>query len=155
MNKSLHIFRFWIGFFGILFLSCGNSSIPPTGNNTVSLLTGRWVVVGQTISPIMIIPNCKPIQNGSTFHFKEDSLEVYVDASKKPCDVFTFKISGNTISLIKTDMIWLCTYELNQDSFKLSSDHFFTHYESDKSIPANSQPPTTQRVVLTFKKKNN
>lgn len=147
------ICRLWIVFAGIISLSCTNSISSTKGSENISLLTGDWMITPPTFSPLMIIPNCKPIQHGSTFQFTQDTLKVYLDASQNPCDVYTFKISGNTISLIQADMIWLCTYEINNDTLRLISNHFLIPYEGNTSKPVNS-PPATEKIVVTFKKKN-
>jgi hypothetical protein len=154
MKGYFTTFRLFAIFFGVLSIGCSNARNLTTGSDSVSVLTGDWVVISQTVSPLVIIPFCKPIQKETTFKFTQDKLEVYLGSSDKPCDAYRFKITANTISFIKEDMIWLCTYELNSNILKLKSDNFFTPDESNKSVTVNSQPTTRQAVVVTLSKKN-
>ncbi len=140
--------------FALLSLKCSNSKSVTTGSAPVSL-TGEWVVVAQTSSPLVIAPLCKLIRHGTTFKFTQNTLELYIDASGKPCNVYLFKITANTISFIKEDMIWLCRYELKPNNLKIISNNFFTSDESHKSIPLNNQPATMPEIVVTLTKRNN
>ncbi len=142
-------------FFGLVSFECYHSGSQTTVSADVALLAGEWVVDSQTVSPVAIGQRCKPVQKGTTFKFVKNVLELYIDAAGKACDVYHYKIYHNTISFIKEDMIWLCTYELNQNQLKLKSNNFFTLDESNKSVPLNKQPATTQNVVVTLFKKNN
>lgn len=146
------ICRSWMVVLGIISLSCSNSRSLNTENQNMSVLTGNWMIVAQNFSPLMIIPNCKPIQHGSTFQFTQDTLKVYSDASQKPCAVYTYKISGNSISIIHADMIWLCNFELSKDTLKITSNHFLTPYETNTGKPV-TIPPATE-IAVALKKKN-
>ncbi len=140
----------------IAFLSirAQNTALPMVESKDLTLLKGDWAVVSQTISPLGIAPRCKPIQKGTIFQFTEKELKVFIDTSGKPCDVYAFKIGANTMSIIKEDMIWLCTYELDIDLLKIKSNNFFTPHASDMSLPVNKQPVSTQGIEVTLIKQH-
>lgn len=155
MKGYIRIVRIFILLFGLIPLGCFNHKGLPAESATEPLVAGDWVVAEQTISPLSIRPLCKPIQKGTAFRFTESTLEIYTGASPNPCGVYNFKITGNTISFIKEDMIWLCNYELSPDQLKLISDNFFAPVESEKSAPADRQSAIARRVVVLLKKKAN
>jgi hypothetical protein len=155
MKRCFRVVRLLILFFALLSFGCSNYRGVRTGSSTFPLLTGEWVVSEQTVSPLSIIPLCKPIFRGTTFKFTRNNLAIYINALQNPCDTFRYKIAGNTISFIKEDMIWLCSHELNKNILKLKSNNFFTSVESDKPLQVNKQLTTAQEIVVTLIKKNN
>jgi hypothetical protein len=155
MTSCFRVVRLLILFFALLSFGCSNYRGVRSGSTTLPSLTGEWVVSEQTVSPLSIIPLCKPILRGTTFKFTQNNLVVYINASQKPCDTFHYKIAGNTISFIKEDMIWLGSYELNKNILKLKSNNFFTSVELDKPVQVNKQLTTAQEIVVTLIKKNN
>lgn len=141
--------------FAYLSTGCANAKSLKIVSDTVPSLTGEWIITTQTFSPLILPPHCKPIQEGVSFKFTQNTLEVYLKSSVKSCDVYPFKITDNTISFIKKDMIWLCTYELSANNLKLKSDNFFTPDVSGQSLPVNKQPPPTNEIVVILIKKTN
>ena len=153
MKQHLLKHRILIITTALLSLGCANSKSQRTETADKSILTGEWIVSEQTISPLTVIPRCKSIRKGSIFKFTQDKLEVYTDALSKPCDVFLYKNTDKTINVIKEDMVYLCTYELNQTILKIKSNTFFTLDESDMSMSGNNRSATTHDVLVTLIKK--
>ncbi|WP_210487998.1 hypothetical protein [Rufibacter aurantiacus] len=129
MKRYKTVFYSLIGYYVLLALSCtasDSSSITKVNEPKAASLMGTWVVIEQANTPLSILPLCKFIKQGAIFKFSQDTLEVYVSGSGNPCDVFPFRVSGNTISFFKNDMVWVCTYQLSSDSLKLISNNFIT-----------------------------
>jgi hypothetical protein len=117
-------------------------------------LVGEWEVYGQTMSPLIIAPHCKEIRNGTIFRFTQaKTLEIYKDASEKPCDVYHYNITNNAISFSKNDMVWLCFFILNQNTLKITSTNFFKQDSSDSSVKQNKSSSRMQEVVVNLRKK--
>lgn len=145
-----------IGFASVA-LGCASgashSEVTRTRSAPAPGLTGEWVVTKQNISPLLIGPLCKPIKQGTTFKFTEKTLEIYLSASTTPCSVYEFKVANNTISFIKSDMIWLCTYELASNSLKLISNSFFTYEVSATSTEVNKEANYPKEIKVVMNKK--
>lgn len=152
MLREFKIVRLLSVFFGLLL-----SGYVPAGSQTaqtdILLLTGEWIITSQTASPLVMNLICKPILKGTTFTFKENTLKVYTDLSKKPCNIYSFKIMENTISFIKEDMIWFCTYKLKGEKLELKSYNFFVQDTPNDLVPLTKQPSEQQVVVTLIKKK--
>ncbi|GGK85682.1 hypothetical protein ACD591_20285 [Rufibacter glacialis] len=153
MKSYLNKVNVFISLFLLFMVGCSDSKGLHLKSNPTSPLKGEWVVVRQTISPLVIVPLCKPIQAGTTFHFSEDTLNVYLEGSRTPCDVFPYKVSDKIISIIKDDMIWLCGYELSQNTLNLVSGNFFRPIEAVKSGLESNQGPTQNQIEVILKKK--
>jgi hypothetical protein len=132
---------------------CFNTRQTPAQRASVSV-RGDWVLTEQTVSPLMMIPNCKPIQKGTLFRFTDTTLEVYAGLSSKACDEFAYKITENSITFIKADMLWLCTYTMDANLLNITSTHFFTPYETDSSQKHKASPASNE-IKVTLKKKTN
>jgi hypothetical protein len=156
MKLDYRFLKFSLIFFWMLQMGSCNSKALTIGNETmpytVPSIIGEWIVTETTKSPLSIVLLCKPIQKGTTFKFTQNTLEIYLDASGGPCDVYSYRISNNTISFIKKDMVFFCNYELNSRGLKIISDSFFTPIESDKSVRMNNSPTTAQEVAVLLKK---
>lgn len=152
MRRGFGILRLLRALFGLLLLVCLNSASHSTESNIVSL-TGEWTVASQTVSPLIITRTCKPILKGTNFTFTENALEVYTDSSKKPCNIYRFKITDNAISFIQNDMIWLCTYQLNLNRLKIRSNNFFIPDTQNSPVTLNNQSVARQEVEITLIKK--
>ena len=139
--------------FGLLFLGCLNPKNPGAGSVQRSPLLGKWTIVEQTTTPLMIIPLCKAIRTGMTVQFTQTTFEVYVDTSGRPCNTYGYKTSNNYISFIKGDMLWLCTYELTPSVLKLVSTNFFLPDDSEKPGLSTTPSAINQAVVITLKRK--
>lgn len=139
--------------FGLLFLGCLNPKNPGAGSVQRSPLLGKWTIVEQTTTPLMIIPLCRSIRTGMTVQFTQTTFEVYVDASGRPCNTYGYKTTNNHISFIKGDMLWLCTYELTPSVLKLISTNFFLPDDSEKPGLGTKPSAINQVVVITLKRK--
>lgn len=153
MKYHLLEHRILITITAFLYLGCINSKSQRKETDDQSILKGEWIVSEQTMPRLAIIPRCKPIHKGSIFKFTQDKLEVYTDASGKPCDVFLYKITDKTINFIKEDMVYFCTYELDQPNLKIKSNTFFILDETYMSASEINQSTKPHDYVVTFIKK--
>ena len=153
MKQHSGILQLLIIPFGLLFLGCLSPKKITAESRETPFLTGVWVIVGQTFTPLVIIPICKSIRKGTTVKFTQTTFEVYPDASGKPCNSYAYKSSNNHISFSKADMVWLCTYELTTNILKITSANFFIPDESANPGIANQFPGVKQPVVITLKRK--
>ena len=140
-------------FTGLLLLRCYESRTRTTVSASALSVTGKWVITEQNVARLSIIPRCASIGKGTVFNFRSDSVEISPDASSAPCDAFRFKVKGNTISFIKGDMIWLCTYACNADRLEITSLNFFSPAVADTSASLN-QAPITNEIKVTLTKIN-
>lgn len=136
-------------FVGLISSSC--SSAQKSSSN--SALIGEWVVTAHSASQLMIIPRCKSITSGTVFRFTTDSLTVYPNASTTPCDLFSYKRSVNTMSIIKADMIFLCSYEVKGNRLTVRSSSFFTTDESIIRRHKDNQSSTNPEILVTLTKR--
>jgi hypothetical protein len=140
----------WIIFFGgvVIITACY-----PGATNSVSYktspLAGEWIIDTQSVAPVSIAQRCKPIQKGSVFKFTENTLEIYTDPTASPCGIYRFKIKNNTISFIREDMLWLCTFELDAETLTLKSNSFFVSEET----PAPGPSGMRQEILISLSKK--
>lgn len=153
MKQHSKMLKLLIVSFGLLFLGCLNPKNPGAGSVQRSPLLGKWTIVEQTTTPLMIIPLCRSIRTGMTVQFTQTTFEVYVDASGRPCNTYGYKTTNNHISFIKGDMLWLCTYELTPSVLKLISTNFFLPDDSEKPGLGTKPSAINQVVVITLRRK--
>jgi hypothetical protein len=149
-------FKYALILLKLIYLSIlsGNAQNNNGGKTSDLLLIGEWEVSAQSMSPLIIAPHCKDIRNGTIFRFTQaKTLEIYKDASEKPCDVYHYNITKNAISFSKNDMVWLCFFILNQNTLKITSTSFFNQDSSDSSVKLNKTSNGMQEVVVNLRKK--
>lgn len=134
------------------FSGCTHFRMQPTAADNQILLAGTWEVIHITNSPVAIHPRCDSLRPGAAFKFSRSKLEVFPQVSGSPCDVFIFKLAGTTLTLIKGDMQFLCTYELSPGTLILKSKNFFTPTVPAKARLPNASYMQATEVVLTLKK---
>jgi len=153
MNRSIKILMSSNLFFTLLLIACStNYRSVNTVSTSLPSLTGKWLVSNKTISAFAIIPRCTVVKPGATFNFTSDKLEIYLEKSPLPCDIFSFKVTNNTLSFIKEDMIYLCTYELDGKVLKIQSKSFFTLPISNNLTLPNQSLSTNDGFIVTLTK---
>ena len=148
MERGVKILRLFLLVCVLAGWNCSNiKGLTKPEAATTSGLIGEWVITEQTLTPLLLVPRCQPLLTGTTFTFTPQSLEVYLEASETPCQVYAYKISQHTISFLLADMAWICTYEITPNNLKITSDQFFTPTEPNQSM-------ATQKIVVMLKKKS-
>lgn len=100
---------------------------------TGTVLVGTWRVDSLSLPSVGIPSFCKSIGAGATFEFTStDSLRIYQQNSRKPCETYAYSMQHKRIHIVKSDMNMLVTYEiLNENTLKLTSQSFFRRQATD------------------------
>ena len=139
-------------FAGLLAITCCSSGSTPSQRIDAATLTGKWVVTAQTVPRLTIAPACKLVQRGTTFVFTADSLSIYLNDRSSPCDVYAYRSARGSISFIKEDMIWLCSYELKANNLQLKSNRFFTSEIPGEQAKSVDSATSMQTLVLNLER---
>lgn len=126
----------------------------PGGSDNHNTLKGDWQVDTGSFLPLSIAPRCQPVVGGTLFRFTDTELLVLTDTLGPPCGSYRYAIAGQTISFIRQDMVWLCTYRVANDSLTLRSTHFFTPYYANPQAENNKPAASREEITVLLIKQN-